>query len=164
MGSTAVRGLDECSMCGLRYNDETPRLYSGRASSTIDVPLSPALRALRARPLKRELTLRDITLWSSGLVKRQQAHHKSGILEDAIRAVQLVLIILSPHSRGSAHVRHARDLARHFKRPVCEVWIEGESLQQCLPDFYGEPGVVIDARQGEESALLNQIATTIERV
>src|SRR6266568_8293789 len=52
--------------------------------------------------LKKELTLRDITLWSSGLVKRQSAHHKSGILEDAIRAVQLVLIILSPHSRGSA--------------------------------------------------------------
>jgi predicted ATPase/transcriptional regulator with XRE-family HTH domain len=114
--------------------------------------------------LKKELALRDITLWSSGLVKRQPARHKSGILEDAIRAVQLVLIILSPHSRGSVHVRHSRDLARHFKRPVCEVWIEGESLQQCLPDFYSEPGVVIDARQGEESALLNQIATTIERV
>ena len=65
-------------------------------------------------------------------MKRQLAHHKSGILEDAIRAVQLVLVILSPHSKGSTHVRHSRDLARHFKRPVCEVWIEGELLQECL--------------------------------
>src|SRR5205807_2729347 len=85
-------------------------------------------------------------------------------LEDAIRAVQLVLVILSPHSKGSTHVRHSRDLARHFKRPVCEVWIEGESLQECLPDYYGEPGVVIDARQGEESLLLNQVVTAVERV
>ncbi|HLH61664.1 MAG TPA: helix-turn-helix domain-containing protein [Ktedonobacteraceae bacterium] len=114
--------------------------------------------------LKQELAMRDITVWSSGLVKRQSAHHKSGILEEAIRAVQLVLVILSPHSKGSTHVRHSRNLARHFKRPVCEVWIEGKSLEDCLPENYGEPGVVIDARQAREPSLYNQIIATIERV
>ncbi|HEV7236211.1 MAG TPA: helix-turn-helix domain-containing protein, partial [Ktedonobacteraceae bacterium] len=114
--------------------------------------------------LKKELSARDITLWSSGLVKRQAAHRKSGILEEVIRAVQLVLVILSPHSKGSTHVRHSRDLARHFKHPVCEVWIEGKSLEECLPDAYGEPGVIIDARQGEAASLLTQIVTSIERI
>jgi predicted ATPase/DNA-binding CsgD family transcriptional regulator len=47
---------------------------------------------------------------------------------------------------------------------VCEIWIEGESLQDCLPDSYGEPGVVIDARQAEDAALLKQISATIERL
>ena len=157
LGKTAEElGLDRADAASLTSTESTRIVF-----------LSSAFADAERRfviSLKKELTQRDITLWSSGLVKRQPARHKSGILEDAIRTVQLVLFILSPHSRGSAHVRHARDLARHFKRPVCEVWIEGESLQQCLPDFYGEPGVVIDARQGEESALLNQIATTIERV
>lgn len=114
--------------------------------------------------LKKELAARDMTLWSSVLVKRQASHHKSGILEEAIRAVQLVLIILSPHSKGSTHVKHSRDLTRHFKKPVCEVWIEGESLSDCLPDSYGETGIVIDARQGDAAALLKQIIAAIEQL
>ena len=114
--------------------------------------------------LKKELAARDMTLWSSVLVKRQAAHHKSGILEEAIRAAQLVLVILSPHSKGSTHVRHSRDLTRHFKKPVCEIWIEGASLSDCLPDSYGETGVVIDARQGDAEALLKRIIATIEQL
>src|SRR6266567_5465262 len=100
--------------------------------------------------LKKELAMRDITLWSSRMVKRQSLHRKSVVLQEAIRAAQIILIILSPHTKRSTHVGYTRDLARHFKRPVCEVWIEGESLQECLPENYGEPGVVIDARQGVE--------------
>lgn len=114
--------------------------------------------------LKKELAARDMTLWSSVLVKRQAAHHKSSILEEVIQAAQLVLVILSPHSKGSTHVRHSRDLARHFKKPVCEVWIEGESLLDCLPDSYGETGIVIDARKREVADLLKQIIATIEQL
>lgn len=114
--------------------------------------------------LKKELAMRDITLWSSRMVKRQSLHRKSVVLQEAIHAAQLVLVILSPHTKRSTHVGYTRDLARYFKRPVCEVWIEGESLQECLPENYGEPGVVIDAREGEEQSLCNQIITTIERV
>jgi predicted ATPase/DNA-binding CsgD family transcriptional regulator/DNA-binding XRE family transcriptional regulator len=113
--------------------------------------------------LKKELSMRDITLWSSRMLKRQSLQRKSVVLQEAIRAAQLVLVILSPHTKRSTHVGYTRDLARHFKRPVCEVWIEGESLQECLPENYGEPGVVIDVREGEEQTLRNQIVTTIER-
>ncbi|HJT59411.1 MAG TPA: NB-ARC domain-containing protein, partial [Ktedonobacteraceae bacterium] len=147
--------------------DDTSGISPTRADVTRTVFLSSAYADADRKlvvSLKQELAMRDITVWSSGLVKRQAAHHKTGILEEAIRAVQLVLVILSPHSKGSTHVRHSRNLARHFKRPVCEVWIEGESLQECLPENYGEPGVVIDARHVEESSLYNQIITTIERV
>ncbi len=149
-------GLSEADSASLPSTDLTRIVFLSSAYADAESKFVVAL--------KKELAMRDITVWSSGLVKRQSAHHKSGILEEAIRAVQLVLVILSPHSKGSTHVRHSHDLARHFKRPVCEVWVEGESLQECLPENYGEPGVVIDARQGEEPSLYNHIITTIERV
>ncbi len=98
------------------------------------------------------------------MVNRQALHRKDTVLQEAIRTAQLVLIILSPNTKRSTHVGYTRDLARHFKRPVCEVWIEGQSLQKCLPEHYGEPGIVIDAREGEEETLRNHIIATIERV
>src|SRR5579859_5158076 len=147
--------------------DQAESAALGSAGSTRIVFLASAYADAERKfvvSLKKELAARDMTLWSSGLVKRQAAHHKSGILEEAIRAVQLVLVILSPHSKGSTHVRHSRDLTRHFKKPVCEIWIEGESLPDCLPDAYGDTGVVIDARQGDATALLKQIIAAIERL
>lgn len=153
--SSAELGIDQAETAAL-----------GPAGSTRIIFLASAYADAERKfvvSLKKELAARDITLWSSALVKRQAAHHKSGILEEAIQAAQLVLVILSPHSKGSTHVRHARDLTRHFKKPVYEVWIEGASLADCLPDSYGETGVVIDARQGEAPALLKQIIAAIER-
>ena len=144
---------------------ESPAL--GPAGSTRIIFLASAYADAERKfvvSLKKELAARDMTLWSSVLVKRQAARHKSAILEEAIQAAQLVLVILSPHSKGSTHVRHSRDLARHFKKPVCEVWIEGESLLDCLPDSYGETGIVIDARKRNVAALLTQIIATIEQL
>jgi predicted ATPase/DNA-binding NarL/FixJ family response regulator/transcriptional regulator with XRE-family HTH domain len=156
-GKTATElGLDQADTASLSSAGSTRIVFIASAYADAERKFVVSL--------KKELAARDITLWSSGLVKRQAAHHKSAILEEVIRAVQLVLVILSPHSKGSTHVRHSRDLARHFKQPVCEIWIEGESLQDCLPDSYGEPGVVIDARQGEDVALRKQIIATIERL
>lgn len=113
--------------------------------------------------LKKELTTRNITSWSSRMVNRQALHRKDTVLQEAIRAAQLVLVILSPNTKRSTHVGRTRALARHFKRPVCEVWIEGQSLDDCLPEHYGEPGIVIDAREGEEETLRNHVLATIER-
>lgn len=113
--------------------------------------------------LKKEMQMRGIVLWSSRTVKRQSLHRKGDVLQEAIRTVQLVLVIVSPHTRGSNHVEYTRALARHYRRPVCVVWIEGESIQECLPEQYGDPGVVIDARVGEERYLHNKIISTIER-
>jgi len=152
----AELGLDQADSASLSAANSTRTIFLASAYADAERKFVVSL--------KKELAARDITLWSSVLVKRQSAHHKSGILEEVIRAVQLVLVILSPHSKGSTHVRHSRDLTRHFKKPVCEVWIEGESLADCLPDSYGEPGVVIDARRGEDAALLKQIIATLERL
>src|ERR1051326_6292409 len=147
--------------------DQAESPAHGSAGSTRIVFLASAYADTERKvvvSLKKELAARDMTLWSSVLVKRQVAHHKSAVLEEAIQAAQLVLVILSPHSKGSTHVRHSRDLARHFKKPVCEVWIDGESLADCLPDSYGETGILIDARQRDVAALLKQISATIEQL
>ena len=114
--------------------------------------------------LKRELKARGITLWSSYTVKRQAPKHKKDVLQDAIQAVQLVLVIISSHTPGSHHVRYTLELARYFRKPLCAVWIEGESVQECLPEQSGEPNMVIDAREGDEQLLCKKIVTAIEQV
>src|SRR5579859_3798025 len=100
--------------------------------------------------LKKELTVRGITLWSSRTVKRQAPNRKRDVLQEAIHTAQLVLLIVSSNTHASHHVQETLRLARHYKRPVCAVWIEGESLQACLPKDYGELNAMIDAREGED--------------
>src|SRR5947209_9108284 len=81
-------GLDEAASASLTSTASTRIVFLSAAYADAERKFVVSL--------KKELAMRDITLWSSGLVKRQSAHHKSGILEEAIRAVQLVLVILSP--------------------------------------------------------------------
>ena len=113
--------------------------------------------------LKRELQMRGITLWSSRTVKRQMPGRKNDVLQEAIRAAQLVLLIVSPHTAASYHVQETLRLARHYRRPICAVWVEGDAFQECLPKDAGELHMMIDGRQSEEQALQNKILTIIER-
>lgn len=113
--------------------------------------------------LKMELQNRGITIWSSRTVRRQETRNKRNVLQEAIRAVQVVLLIVSPCSQASHHVHDTLRLARHFRRPVCAVWIDGEDLQKCMPIDYDEPYATIDARQQDEYFLREKIVATLEQ-
>lgn len=114
--------------------------------------------------LKGELQTRGITLWSSRTIKRQEPGNKRNVLQEAIRAVQIVLLIASPRTQASHHVHDTLRLARHYSRSVCVVWIDGEDLQECLPKGYSEPYATIDARQGDEQLLRSKIVAALEQV
>ncbi len=116
-GKTARElGLDETGAASLTGTDLTRIVFLSSAYADAESKFVIAL--------KKKLAMRDITVWSSGLVKRQSAHHKSGILEEAIRAVQLVLVILSPHSKGSS-------LYNHIITTIERVWLTA-----------GDPGTI----------------------
>lgn len=114
--------------------------------------------------LKEELQDRGVTVWSSRTIRRQETRNKRNVLQEAIRAVQVVLLIVSPRTQASHHVQDTLRLARHFRRPVCAVWIDGEFLQDCMPKDYGEPYTIIDAREGDERLLHDKIVAALERV
>jgi len=113
--------------------------------------------------LKTELQIQGVTVWSSRTIRRQETRNKRNVLQEAIRAAQVVLLIVSPSTQASHHVHDTLRLARHFRRPVCAVWIDGKNLQECMPKEYGEPYATIDARQGDEQLLRDKIVATLEQ-
>jgi len=114
--------------------------------------------------LKAEIQTRGITIWSSRTIRRQETRNKRNVLQEAIRASQVVLLIVSPRTQTSHHVHDTLRLARHFKRPVCAVWVHGENLQECMPQDYGVPYAIIDAREEDEQLLRDKIVATLEQI
>ena len=113
--------------------------------------------------LKEELQTRGVTVWSSRTIRRQETRNKRNVLQEAIRAAHVVLLIVSPRTLSSHHVHDTLRLARHFKRPVCAVWIDGKNLLECIPKEYGEIFTTIDARQGDDQLLRDKVVVTLER-
>jgi len=113
--------------------------------------------------LKTGLQMRGVTVWSSRTIRRQETRNKRNVLQEAIRAAQVVLLIVSPATPTSYHVHDTLRLAGHFRRPVCAVWIDGESLQECMPKGYSEPYAAIDARGGEDQLLRDKVVKTLEQ-
>jgi transcriptional regulator with XRE-family HTH domain len=114
--------------------------------------------------LKTALQERRFTLWSSRQLSRQGIGHSRTTLREVVRAAQVILVIVSPEARASRHIREALELARMYQRPVCAVWIEGEHWQECLPKGGSELAVPIDARMKDDSTLIKEVATALERV
>jgi len=113
--------------------------------------------------LKEELGARGVTVWSSRTIRRQEGRNKRNVLQEVIRAVQVVLLIVTPKTQTSHHVQDTLRLARHFRLPVCAVWLEGESLQGCMPKDSGELYATIDARGKDVQRLRDKIIAALEQ-
>src|SRR5205807_9543862 len=65
---------------------------------------------------------------SSDLSTRQIGKQRSGNTQatfwEVVQAAHALLVVISPQSRSSRHVREALEMAGRYSRPVCGVWIE----------------------------------------
>jgi transcriptional regulator with XRE-family HTH domain len=113
--------------------------------------------------LKGDLQSRGLSMWSSRTVKKHGGENKKRVLQEAIRAANLLLLIVSPQAPSSRHVHDVLQLAKIYGRRVCAVWIEGEHWQECLPRDCSELSTTIDARKGYEESVLNEIVATLEK-
>jgi peptide/nickel transport system substrate-binding protein len=113
--------------------------------------------------LKRVMQERGITLWSSHQLSRQGTGNERATLPEIIRTAQAILVIISPAARTSRHVRETLRLARQYQRPVYGVWIEGENLQECLPQDAATLTVSHDVRRIEEGRLFEEIVFALKR-
>jgi hypothetical protein len=114
--------------------------------------------------LKTDLQARGVTVWSSRQISRHSMENRRKALQEAIRAAQAVLLIVSPEARSSRHVQETLQLARTYQRPVCAAWIAGEQWQECLPRNDAQLYTTIDARKGPHPSLLHEIAIALEQV
>ena len=113
--------------------------------------------------LKTDLQAQGITTRSSRTVRRQGNGNTRKVLQEAIRASQVILVIVSPDARSSRHVQEALQLAKIYQRPVYAVWIKGEDWQECFPRDDSELFTTIDARRGYDPFQLDEIVTTLKR-
>jgi len=114
--------------------------------------------------IKTVLQRRGILLWSSRHIGRQGLEQPRKALGEAIRAAQVILLIVSPEARSSRHVREALEVGRMYQRPICAIWIEGEDWQECLPADEQELPVGIDARGSDaDPSLLEEMVILLQR-
>ncbi len=113
--------------------------------------------------IKTVLQQRGITLWSSRQIGRQGLEQPRKALGEAIRAAQMILLVVSPEARSSRHVREAVEIARMYQRPVCGIWIEGGDWQECLPPNEQELPLAIDARMSDDASLFEEVVTILQQ-
>jgi peptide/nickel transport system substrate-binding protein len=111
--------------------------------------------------LKTTLKARGITFWSSRQIGKQRNGITAATLWEVVQAADALVMVISPQSRSSRHVREALELAGRYQRPVCGIWIEGERWEECLPEERVEFAAVIDAREGDTPGTLEEIATAL---
>jgi transcriptional regulator with XRE-family HTH domain len=113
--------------------------------------------------LRANLQARGMTILSSRAVKRLGSGNMRKVLQEGVRAAQMVLVVASPAAQSSRHVQVALQLAKIYQRPVCAIWIAGESRQMCMPKDSDEPYTMIDGRKGYDLTLIDEIVATLER-
>ena len=131
--------------------------YVFLASSFADAELEFVTR------LKADLQAREITVLSSRAIKRQGSGNARKVLQEAVRAAKMVLVVVSPAARSSRHVQEALQLAKIYQRPIISIWIAGESWQVCMPKDSDIPYTTIDGRKGYDPSLLDEIVATLKR-
>jgi transcriptional regulator with XRE-family HTH domain len=113
--------------------------------------------------LKTALEERGITLWSSRQLGKPRNGNAQATLREVVHGANAILVIISPESRTSRHVREALEMASIYQRPVCGVWIEGEHWQEYIPKDEVKLAALIDARMSDDPVLIREVATALER-
>jgi len=114
--------------------------------------------------VKTALQERGIILWSSRQIGKQRNGNTQATLREVVHAAHAILVVISPQSRSSRHVREALEMVGRYQRPLCGIWIEGERWEECLPEERVELTALVDARERDTPITLEEIATALEQV
>jgi hypothetical protein len=119
---------------------------------------TPADAAFVAR-LKADLEARGSVVESTANTPDQQ-----NAVQQAIRVAQLVLVVISPHTRSSHTVKEHLQIASMYERPLVFVWAAGDEIAEALPEAWGNMAVIdlIDARQTRYETALNELVAYLD--
>lgn len=121
--------------------------------------------------LKADLEIRDVAVVDgSSALNQSEATMVAGVqaqpdeekLRQAIRASQLVALVISPQARSSALIKEHLRIAALYRRPVLCVWTAGDMIDELLPAGT-QAATLIDARGQHYGAALNEIMLYLER-
>jgi serine/threonine protein kinase len=107
--------------------------------------------------LQTDLSIRDLSVQDDPAPEPLEEKTRQ-----AIRAAQVVLLVLTPQTRSSATVKEHLRIAGIYQRKVLCVWAQGDDLQNLLP-VGAEHAHIIDARGQRYKQALDEIIISLER-
>jgi hypothetical protein len=137
----------------------TPSRYVFLSASDLDDPFAARLEA--------DLQKRGIAIWKQDPLG--EGSNKSELEEDvtrqAIRAVDIVLIVLSRHTRTSRIVKEHMRIADMYQRRLVFVCMAGDDIEAVLPEWLGKTIQIdlFDARGTRYECALDEILSDLQR-
>src|SRR5262249_25582781 len=133
------------------------------ASRRIFLSNSPADHPFVAR-LQADLQGRGTTIWNEQHRSTPDMHNQENVLRQAIRAVDVVVLVVPSQTRASHIVKEHLRIAALYQRRLVHVWAEGEDLSSLLPEMGGKNAStdVIDARETRYKLALDELVACLE--
>jgi Protein kinase domain len=127
-------------------------------SRQIFLAASPADIALMAH-LRADLQQQGAVVWTEDPIGTYETRDQQDRVRQAIRAVDLVALIVSSQTRVSRPIKEYLQIAGYYQRRLVFFWMEGEDIARLLLDAGGRPGgiEVIDAREDRYDEALDEL-------
>jgi hypothetical protein len=113
-----------------------------------------------ANRLRADLQARGINVWIATVGLTPGTEDWEDKLWQAIRASQALLLIASPQTRHSRHVKDELRIAEYYKLLVIPVWAEGGEWIECVPLGWGGHQYA-DARGTRYETALHEVVATL---
>jgi len=134
-------------------------------SKRIFLSAVPEDEAFAAR-LTSDLQQRGIAVWNEDPEITQNVLEQENVVRQAIRAVDVVLLVVSPGTPSSRSVREHLRITSLYQRQLVFVWAAGEDIAAVLPAEWGRAAQVdlLDARNGRYEQALGEIVACLEEI
>jgi serine/threonine protein kinase len=113
--------------------------------------------------LQADLQRRGIAVCNASPGSTPNTPNQEDALRQMIRAVDVVLLVVSPHASSSHAVKEHLRIAGMYQRRLVFVWAAGNDLAAVLPDAWGKtaPLDLIDARQVRYELALDELVVCL---
>jgi serine/threonine protein kinase len=141
-----------------------PSILSPPTSRRVFVSASHTDHALVAH-LKTDLQKRGIIAMDVNPYQSQNMLEQEGQVRQVIRAVDVVLAVLSPASRSSRIIKEHLRIAGLYQRRVLFIWVTGDEISAALPVEWSDTSEfdLIDARETRYGQALQEIVASLNK-
>jgi hypothetical protein len=126
------------------------------------ISASPADHSFVAQ-LKTDLHKRGIIAWDEDPYRTQHTLEQEDQVRQVIRAVDAVLVVLSPAARSSRAIKEHLRIAGMYQRSLLFLWAAGAESTSLLPGEWSNTGEidVIDARETRYAQALGEVQVAL---
>jgi serine/threonine protein kinase len=136
--------------------------YSTQAQRRVFLTFSPADGAFAMR-LQTDLQARGVLVSNDRLAYVPNTNRQD-MLRQVMRDAQMVLVVVSPHTRSSRTLKEQLRIVGMYQRHLAFVWAAGNDVASVLPETWGRSAMIdlVDAREARYRTALDEIIALLE--